>query len=73
MASKLRTIQSRVEERQVSVMDLLRVALEEEFEECVVVGLKGNDFKVMFTPTMTVLKVVGALEFAKADLIRVAE
>lgn len=55
------------------VNEILEDAFQAEFEEVVVVGIRGQDVMIWHSATISRARVIGLLEMAKYDLLTAAE
>lgn len=55
--------------RNESTMKILKLAEEEEFDEVIIVGFNGPNFRVMVSATLSRMQQIGALEFVKKDIM----
>ena len=55
------------------VIDILDSAMEEDYDEVIVIGFKGNKYFVTNSELTNGLKVIGALTMAQYELLKIGE
>jgi hypothetical protein len=55
------------------VIDILDSAMEEDYDEVIVIGFKGNKYFVTNSEITNGLKVIGALTMAQYELLKIGD
>lgn len=55
------------------VIDILDSAIEEDYDEVIVIGFKGNKYFVTNSEITNGLKVIGALTMAQYELLKIGD
>ena len=56
-----------------SVIDILETAIEEDYDEVIVIGFRGKQYFVTNSEITNGLKVIGALTMAQYELLKIGD